>query len=145
MPMLTDSSASEATEAAPDTMRILLIDDSLSIRKFVGKMLQGAGYEVETAVDGEEGLRKATIGGYRLIITDLEMPKLNGYEVIQGLRDRPQTKTTPILVMTTRAGEKHRQMALSVGASGYIAKPVEERTLITEVGRWTGQVTGVKA
>ena len=145
MPMLTDSSASEDAEAAPDTMRILLIDDSLSIRKFVGKMLQGAGYEVETAVDGEEGLRKATIGGYRLIITDLEMPKLNGYEVIQGLRDRPQTKTTPILVMTTRAGEKHRQMALSVGASGYIAKPVEERTLITEVGRWTGQVTGVKA
>ena len=145
MPMLTDSSASEAAEAAPDTMRILLIDDSLSIRKFVGKMLQGAGYEVETAVDGEEGLRKATVGGYRLIITDLEMPKLNGYEVIQGLRDRPQTKTTPILVMTTRAGEKHRQMALSVGASGYIAKPVEERTLITEVGRWTGQVTGVKA
>ena len=99
MPMLTDSSASEAAEAAPDTMRILLIDDSLSIRKFVGKMLQGAGYEVETAVDGEEGLRKATVGGYRLIITDLEMPKLNGYEVIQGLRDRPQTKTTPILVM----------------------------------------------
>jgi len=47
--------------------------------------------------------------------------------------------------MDTRAGEQHRQMAWSVGASGYIAKPVEERTLITEVGRWTGQVTGVKA
>jgi chemosensory pili system protein ChpA (sensor histidine kinase/response regulator) len=108
-------------------------------------MLQGAGYDVETAVDGEEGLRKASAGGYRLIITDLEMPKLNGYEVIQALRDRPQTKSTPILVMTTRAGEKHRQMALSVGASGYIAKPVEERTLVLEVGRWTGQAAGAKA
>jgi chemosensory pili system protein ChpA (sensor histidine kinase/response regulator) len=74
----------------------------------------------------------------------LEMPKLNGYEVIQALRDRPQTKSTPILVMTTRAGEKHRQMALSVGASGYIAKPVEERTFIMEVGRWTGQAAGVR-
>ena len=150
MPQLTgqtgsDSSTDQTPGAAGESMRILLIDDSLSIRKFVGKMLQGAGYEIETAVDGEEGLRKACTGGYRLIITDLEMPKLNGYEVIQALRDRPQTKATPILVMTTRAGEKHRQMALSVGASGYIAKPVEERTLIMEVGRWTGPAAGVKA
>jgi chemosensory pili system protein ChpA (sensor histidine kinase/response regulator) len=150
MPQLTgptgsDSSTDQRPGAAGDSMRILLIDDSLSIRKFVGKMLQGAGYDIETAVDGEEGLRKASAGGYRLIITDLEMPKLNGYEVIQALRDRPQTKSTPILVMTTRAGEKHRQMALSVGASGYIAKPVEERTFIMEVGRWTGHAVGVKA
>ena len=150
MPQLTGQTGSDASidqtpGAAGDSMRILLIDDSLSIRKFVGKMLQGAGHDIETAVDGEEGLRKASAGRYRLIITDLEMPKLNGYEVIQALRDRPQTKSTPILVMTTRAGEKHRQMALSVGASGYIAKPVEERTLIMEVARWTGQAAGVKA
>jgi chemosensory pili system protein ChpA (sensor histidine kinase/response regulator) len=152
MPLLTgpshsnsDFSTEPSLDAAHGGRRILLIDDSLSIRKFVGKMLQGAGYEVETAVDGEEGLRKASAGGYRLIITDLEMPKLNGYEVIQALRDRPQTKSTPILVMTTRAGEKHRQMALSVGASGYIAKPVEERTLVLEVGRWTGQAAEAKA
>jgi chemosensory pili system protein ChpA (sensor histidine kinase/response regulator) len=140
----SEPSTGSTSDVADNNMRILLIDDSLSIRKFVGKMLQGAGYDIETAVDGEEGLRKASSGGYRLIITDLEMPKLNGYEVIQALRDRPQTKSTPILVMTTRAGEKHRQMALSVGASGYIAKPVEERTLILEVGRWTGPAVGAK-
>ncbi|MER3422216.1 MAG: hypothetical protein C4293_02255 [Nitrospiraceae bacterium] len=125
--------------------RILLIDDSLSVRKFVGRMLEGAGYRVDTAVDGEEGLRKASEGSYRLVITDLEMPKLNGYEVIQALRDRPQTKSMPILVMTTRAGEKHRQMALSIGASGYIAKPVEERALIFEVGQRLGQVAGARS
>ena len=130
-----------ASGYGPEDTRILLIDDSLSIRKFVGKMLEAAGYDVETAVDGEEGLRKASTGMYRVIITDLEMPKLNGYEVIQALRDRPQTKLTPILVMTTRAGEKHRQMALNMGASGYIAKPVEERSFIQEVGHWSGRVT----
>jgi chemosensory pili system protein ChpA (sensor histidine kinase/response regulator) len=118
--------------------RILLIDDSLSVRKFVGRMLEGAGYQVETAVDGEEGLRKASSTAYRLIITDLEMPKLNGYEVIQALRVRPQTKSTPILVMTTRAGDKHRQMALSMGATGYVTKPVEERALIHEIETHTG-------
>jgi chemosensory pili system protein ChpA (sensor histidine kinase/response regulator) len=124
--------------------RILLIDDSLSVRKFVGRMLERAGYGVDTAVDGEEGLRRASSQEYQLVITDLEMPKLNGYEVIQAIRTRPEMKATPILVMTTRAGEKHRQMALRVGATAYIAKPVEERALIHEVAHWIGQCTGVK-
>jgi chemosensory pili system protein ChpA (sensor histidine kinase/response regulator) len=124
---------------------ILLIDDSLSIRKFVGRMLESAGYQVDTAVDGEEGLRKASARSYRLILTDLEMPKLNGYEVIQALRSRPQTQKTPIIVMTTRAGDKHRQMAISIGASSYIAKPVEERALIQEIERWIGRESAVRS
>ena len=67
----------------PSALPLLLIDDSLSIRKFVGRMLEAAGYTVETATDGEEGCRKAMVQAYQLIITDLEMPKLNGYEVIK--------------------------------------------------------------
>jgi chemosensory pili system protein ChpA (sensor histidine kinase/response regulator) len=133
-----------AADYQPPQMPLLLIDDSLSIRKFVGRMLESAGYAVETAVDGEEGLRKASTRAYRLIITDLEMPKLNGFEVIQALRGRPQTQKTPILVMTTRAGEKHRQMAITIGASGYIAKPVEERALIHEIQQWLGSENPVK-
>ncbi len=123
---------------------ILLIDDSLSIRKFVGRMLENAGYQVDTAVDGEDGLRKASAQSYRLIFTDLEMPKLNGFEVIQALRSRPQTQHTPVVVMTTRAGDKHRQMALSIGASSYVAKPVEERALLQEVERWVGRARTVR-
>jgi chemosensory pili system protein ChpA (sensor histidine kinase/response regulator) len=129
----------EAPEPNASEQSLLLIDDSLSIRKFVGRMLESAGYEVDTAVDGEDGLRKASAQNYRLIITDLEMPKLNGYEVIQGLRSRAQTQQTPIIVMTTRAGDKHRQMALNIGASAYITKPVDERALIQEVERWIGK------
>lgn len=134
-----EGSIEEAAPRQEMDQKLLLIDDSLSIRKFVGRMLETAGYEVDTAVDGEEGLRKASMKNYRLILTDLEMPKLNGYEVIQALRSRPQTQQTPIIVMTTRAGDKHRQMALNVGASSYIAKPVEERALIQELERWIGQ------
>ncbi len=126
------------------TAAILLIDDSLSIRKFVGRMLENAGYQVDTAVDGEDGLRKASAHSYRLIFTDLEMPKLNGLEVIQALRSRPQTQQTPVVVMTTRAGDKHRQMAINIGASAYIAKPVEERALLQEVERWVGQASTVR-
>jgi chemosensory pili system protein ChpA (sensor histidine kinase/response regulator) len=132
----SSSSGAALQEEASIGPSILLIDDSLSIRKFVARMLENAGYAVDTAVDGEDGLRKAAANRYRLVITDLEMPKLNGYEVIQALRGRAQSQTLPIVVMTTRAGDKHRQLALNIGASGYIAKPVEERALIAEVERW---------
>ena len=132
-------------EIADQIARILLIDDSLSVRKFVGRMLEVGGYAVDTAVDGEDGLTKASAVSYRLIITDLEMPKVNGYEVIQALRNRPRTQATPILVMTTRAADKHRQMALSLGATGYIAKPVNERALIQEIERWIGQTTSARS
>lgn len=130
----------EASDSEPaETVSILLIDDSLSIRKFIGRMLETAGYRVATAGDGEEGIRKASTQAYNLIITDLEMPKLNGYEVIQILRSRQQTQSVPILVMTTRAGEKHRQLALNVGATGYITKPVVEHTLLKEIERVAGK------
>lgn len=144
-PLLTNDTV-DADESPEDAAgaSILLIDDSLSIRKFVGRMLENAGYQVDTAVDGEDGLRKAAAHAYRLIFTDLEMPKLNGFEVIQALRSRPQTQQTPVVVMTTRAGDKHRQMAISIGASSYVAKPVEERALLQEVERWVGRATTVR-
>src|SRR3989449_11616523 len=62
---------------------ILLVDDSLSVRTLIGRMLEVAGYKVQTAADGEEGLRKATAASFQVIIADLEMPKMNGYELIQ--------------------------------------------------------------
>lgn len=132
----------EAGEASGGPTRILLIDDSLSVRKFVSRMLERAGYVVDTAVDGEDGVKKATQTSYHVIITDLEMPKLNGYEVLQTLRQRPRTKSTPIMVMTTRAGEKHQQAAMSLGASGYLTKPVEERALVAAVEQYISRPAG---
>ncbi len=101
-------------------------------------MLESAGYRVDTAVDGEEGLTKASDTQYRLIITDLEMPRLNGFEVVQALRSRPPTRQTPVVVMTSRASNKHRDMAISIGATSYITKPVEERDMLQEVERLIG-------
>lgn len=128
----------------PHEARLLLIDDSLSIRKFVGRMLVSAGYPFDTAVDGEDGLRKASTTHYRMILTDLEMPKLNGFEVIQALRSRPETRHTPVVVMTTRARDKHRQMAMNLGADSYLPKPVEERMLLKEVERWLGKASALR-
>jgi chemosensory pili system protein ChpA (sensor histidine kinase/response regulator) len=129
----------ESLSNEPQEARLLLIDDSLSIRKFVGRMLESAGYSFDTAVDGEDGLQKSSTTNYRMILTDLEMPKLNGFEVIQALRNRPETRHTPVVVMTTRARDKHRQMAMNLGANAYLPKPVEERMLLQEVARWLGK------
>lgn len=145
-PMLAEPEDEEGdtTDQPAGPAPVLLIDDSLSIRKFVGRMLENAGFKVDTAVDGEEGLRKIASTQYSLIITDLEMPKVNGYEVLQALRGRAHTQHLPVIVMTTRAGEKHRHMALTMGASAYVAKPVEERALVAEVSRWVDQVAGTR-
>jgi chemosensory pili system protein ChpA (sensor histidine kinase/response regulator) len=123
---------------------ILLIDDSLSVRKFVGRMLEDAGYSIDTAVDGEEGLRKASGSKYRLIITDIEMPKPNGYEVVQALRGNPQTRHTPIIVMTTQPDDKHRQAVLDIGADAYIAKPVDQEALLREVEQRVGPISAIR-
>lgn len=143
-PLPEPSSPQEIPADQPEEARLLLIDDSLSIRKFVGKMLESAGYLFDTAVDGEDGLRKASMISYRMILTDLEMPKLNGFEVIQALRSRPETKHTPVVVMTTRARDKHRQMAMNLGANSYVSKPVEERMLLHEVERWLGKASALR-
>src|SRR5713226_2962366 len=123
---------------------ILLVDDSLSVRTLIGRMLEAAGYKVQTAADGEEGLRKATATSFQVIIADLEMPKMNGYELIQALRNRPETKSTPIIVMTTRADGKHRQLAQSLGVFSYLIKPVDERALINEISQFMSAPTAAK-
>jgi len=123
---------------------ILLVDDSLSVRTLIGRMLEAAGYKVQTAADGEEGLRKATAASFQVIIADLEMPKMNGFELIQALRNRPETKSTPIIVMTTRADGKHRQLAQSLGVFSYLIKPVEERALINEISQFVSAPTAAK-
>src|SRR3989475_620183 len=136
--------AAGGPQAEQENVGILLVDDSLSVRKFIGRMLEAAGYKVQTASDGEEGLRKATPPSFQVIIADLEMPKMNGYELIQALRDRPETKSIPVIVLTTRAGEKHRQMAQSLGVSSYLTKPVEERALIKEISQFVSVPTEAK-
>jgi chemosensory pili system protein ChpA (sensor histidine kinase/response regulator) len=119
--------AIEATEERPC---IMLVDDSISIRKYVGQMLEKAGFRVFTAVDGQDALQQLTELSVQAIITDLEMPRVNGYALIEDLRRRPNTRDVPIVVLTTRAGEKHVNVARRLGVRHYITKPVDEQAFI---------------
>ncbi|WP_135229054.1 Hpt domain-containing protein [Deinococcus fonticola] len=115
--------------------RVLLVDDSLSVRRLVGRMLERGGLQVETANDGQEALDKLQLDDtFDAVITDLEMPRMNGYELISALRARAQNTHTPILVMTTRAGDKHQRLAFQLGANDYFTKPVNEALLLRRLG-----------
>jgi chemosensory pili system protein ChpA (sensor histidine kinase/response regulator) len=106
---------------------------SISVRKFVGRMLEKAGYRVKLASDGLEASEIVAQVGCHLIITDLEMPRMNGYELLAHLRQAPATRRIPVLVVTSRAGAKHRERALKEGAAGFLTKPVQEDQLIATV------------
>src|SRR5262245_10575475 len=110
--------------------RVLVVDDSLSVRKFVGMMLERAGLEVRLASDGHEALGLLAEAASDLVVTDLEMPRVNGFELITDLRRRPETRDIPVIVLTTRAGEKHLTLARKLGVEHYVTKPVEERAFV---------------
>ncbi|MBH0206529.1 MAG: hybrid sensor histidine kinase/response regulator [Nitrospira sp.] len=144
LPVYSMSGLDESEQRVEAGAVILLIDDSLSVRKFVGRMLKDAGYSIDTAVDGEEGLRKASESKYRLIITDIEMPKFDGYAVVQALRGYPQTRHTPIIVMSNQSVDKHRRAVLDIGANACIAKPVDQQALLQEVERQVGPISAIR-
>ena len=114
------------------------VDDSIRVRKFVGRMLEKAGYRVRLAGDGLEALEIALQGHCDLIITDLEMPRTNGYELLAHLRQDPQTRNIPVMVVTSRAGAKHRDRALKEGAAAFMTKPVQEEQFVEAVEKLIG-------
>jgi len=118
-------------EAAPEVL--LLVDDSISIRKVIAMMLEKAGYKVDVAVDGVEAMEKLSNKPYALLITDLEMPRMHGYELIAEVKGSQGMQEMPIVVMTSRAGEKHQNKAIELGADDYIVKPVDEETLLNSI------------
>ncbi len=119
-----------AARAADERGCVLLVDDSVSVRKFVGAMLGRAGFGVVTANDGAEALQRLAARSVDVVVTDLEMPRLNGYELIRDLARHPATRHLPVVVLTTRAGAKHMNLARELGVEHYVAKPVDEAAFV---------------
>ncbi len=123
----------EAIDQVVEDKVVVLADDSISVRKFVGRMLEKAGYRVKLASDGLEALEIVTQTRCDLVVTDLEMPRTNGYELIAHLRQAPETRSIPVMVVTSRAGSKHRERALKEGAAQFLIKPVQEDQFLAAV------------
>ena len=129
---------SEAVDRVQQERVVVIADDSISVRKFVGRMLEKAGYRVKQASDGLEAAEMVAQFGCHLVITDLEMPRMTGYELMAQLRQSAATRRIPVMVLTSRAGAKHRERALKEGASAFLTKPVQEEQLVAVVDQLTG-------
>lgn len=129
-PVIEEAPAPEASVATGGAKRILTIDDSKTMRDMLMLTLAGSGFDVLQAVDGQDGLdvlQKETVD---VIITDINMPKMDGYGVIQNLRGNPDYDSTPILVLTTESDREKKERARELGATGFIVKPFNPATLV---------------
>ncbi len=116
-------------EPAAPAARVLVVDDSLSVRKVAEKYATELGYTVETASDGIVALEKLHSGKFSLVLTDLEMPRMHGFELLAEIRRHDATRRLPVIVVTSRQADKHRRQAAALGANGYLIKPFTKTQL----------------
>ena len=119
-------------------VKILAVDDSASMRQMVTFTLKGAGYDVEEAVDGQQALDMAKGGKFNLVISDVNMPVMDGITLIKELRTLADYKFTPILMLTTESTSDKKQEGKSAGATGWIVKPFNPDQLLATVKKVVG-------
>jgi chemotaxis protein histidine kinase CheA len=124
-------SAAEASAALRPT--VLVVDDSLSQRRALEQLLEDAGYRVRTARDGIEAVELLAQADPALVLTDLEMPRMNGIELAAHIRNRAGRSRLPVVMITSRTTQKHRQMAEAAGVDAYFAKPVRDDDLLVKI------------
>jgi two-component system cell cycle response regulator DivK len=115
--------------------RILVAEDRPASLELTRTILESSGYEVIEALDGKEALEKACAHAVDLILLDLQMPQLNGFQTLAELRKNPRFKETPIVALTASVMQSDRDQALAAGFSSYLAKPVEIAVLRSEIER----------
>ncbi len=117
---------------------ILAVDDSASMRQMVSFTLKGAGYDVIEAADGVEALNIARDKSVNLVITDVNMPNMDGISLIRELRNLPSYKFTPLLMLTTESSAEKKQQGKAAGATGWIVKPFNPDQLLGTVKKVLG-------
>ncbi len=109
---------------------ILAVDDSASMRQMVSFTLKSAGYNVIEAVDGQDAWEKAGGRSFDLVLTDQNMPRMDGISLTKRLRESAQFKSTPILILTTESSDQMKQAGRAAGATGWLVKPFDPNKLI---------------
>ena len=116
-------------------MKVLIVDDSASMRQMVEFTLNGAGHDVTSAVDGVDALAKAKSAKFDLVITDVNMPNMDGITLVKELRGTMGYRTIPILLLTTESSADKKGQGKAAGATGWIVKPFNPEKLLSTVAR----------
>jgi two-component system chemotaxis response regulator CheY len=124
--------------ATTNAKTVLAVDDSPSLRQMVAFTLKGAGYRVIEAGDGREGLDKARAQPVQLVLTDQNMPNMDGLALIRSLRALPQYERVPIVMLTTESSEAMKERGRAAGATGWMVKPFDPKRLLDVVGKVIG-------
>ena len=118
--------------------QVLIVDDSRSIRELLGSVLTNAGFSVTSADDGQAGLDAAVTGDFDLVITDINMPVMNGIELLKSLRDTAKYAYKPILILTTEFSQEMKEQGKAAGATGWMVKPFDPERLIGVIRKILG-------
>jgi chemosensory pili system protein ChpA (sensor histidine kinase/response regulator) len=117
---------------------VMVVDDSLTVRKITSRMLTREGFEVATAKDGVDGLKQLQDIKPDIILLDIEMPRMNGFEFARNIRADAKTKNIPIIMITSRTADKHRNRAMELGVKEYMGKPYQEDQLLALIRTYVG-------
>jgi two-component system chemotaxis response regulator CheY len=115
--------------------RILIVDDSASVRQVVGIALKGAGYEVVEGFDGMDGLSKLDGSKFHLIISDVNMPRMDGITFVKETKKLPAYKFTPIIILTTESEDKKKKEGQAAGAKAWVVKPFQPAQMLAAVSK----------
>lgn len=113
---------------------VMVVDDSITMRKVTGRVLERHEYEVSTAKDGVDAIEKLHERVPDLMLLDIEMPRMDGYELATHMKADPRLRDVPIIMITSRSGDKHRQRAFDIGVDRYLGKPYQEADLLAQIG-----------
>jgi len=148
-----DAGAAEAGHAAPAGARlaaaggatVMVVDDSLTVRRVTQRLLERNGYRTLLAKDGVDAMRELQEQLPDILLVDIEMPRMDGYDLTRNIRGNPQTRDIPIIMITSRTAEKHRRVAFELGVNEYLGKPYREDELLELVGRYVETARAVRA
>lgn len=139
--------AAERLRAAaeePATPLVLVVDDSLTVRRVTQRLLAREGYRVALAKDGLEALERLAEERPAVVLSDIEMPRMDGFDLVRNLRADARLADLPVIMITSRIAQKHRDYAVELGVNHYLGKPYSEEELLALIGRYVAQAAGAQ-
>ena len=134
------SHAGETSDQASKPPLVLVVDDSITVRRVTQRLLQREGYRVALAADGLQGLKALQVERPAVVLSDIEMPRMDGFDFVRGIRANEQLADLPVVMITSRIAEKHRELARELGVNHYLGKPYSEDELLRLVGKYAERV-----
>lgn len=125
-----------ASAGTPQLPLVLVVDDSITVRRVTQRLLQREGYRVVLASDGLQALERLQQERPSLVLSDIEMPRMDGFDLVRNLRGDPRLADLPVIMITSRIAQKHRDYAAELGVDHYLGKPYVEEELLSLVSRY---------